>query len=77
MSDDEDEPSLLRLDLDEKLRLNDQDSIVLSSFSTLPKTIIELPTKSFIDKKLNGPSTIRNTALVDLNNENLDNVRFC
>ena len=41
-----DESSLLRLDADEKLKLDEQDSITLNSSLTLPKTIIELPTKS-------------------------------
>ena len=43
------ELSLLRLDPEEKLNLDNQDSIILNSFSTLPKTIIELPTKSYVD----------------------------
>ena len=42
------EPSL-RLDPDEKLNLDEQDSIVLNSTLTSPKTIIELPTKSYVD----------------------------
>ena len=44
-----DEPSLLRLDPDEKLKLDEQDSIVLNSTLTSPKTLIELPTKSYVD----------------------------
>ena len=46
ISDSVDEPSLLRLDPDEKLK---QDSIILNSTSTSPKTIIELTTKTFVD----------------------------
>ena len=38
------EPSLFRLNPDEKLK---QDSIILNSILTSPKTIIELPTKLF------------------------------
>ena len=49
ISDGLDEKSLLRLDLSEKLRLDEQHSIVLNSSWTLPKTIIELPTKSYFD----------------------------
>ena len=44
-----DELSLLRLDFDEKLDLDNQDSIILSSTLTSPKTIIEIPTKAYID----------------------------
>ena len=44
-----DESSLLRLDPDEKLNLEEGDSILLNSALTSPKTIIELPTKSYID----------------------------
>ena len=47
-SDGVDESTLLRLDPDEKLKLHEQDSILLNSFSTLPKTIIELPAKSYV-----------------------------
>ena len=39
------ESSLLRLDTNEKLKLNRKDFIVLDSFLTSPKTIIELPTE--------------------------------
>ena len=41
-----DESSLLILDPDEKLKLDERDSIVLNSTLTLPRTIIELHTKS-------------------------------
>ena len=41
--------SLLRLDPNEKLKLDEQDSIVLISSLTLPKTIIEIPTKNYVD----------------------------
>ena len=44
-----DESSLLRLDSDEKIKLDEQGSIVLNSTLTSPKTIIELPTKSHVD----------------------------
>ena len=40
---------LLRLDPDEKLNLDEQHSIILSSTLTSPKTVIEIPTKSYID----------------------------
>ena len=71
-----DKSSLLRLDLDEKLKLDEQDSIVLNSSSTLPKTIKEMPTKSYVDSGLNDPSIIRNNTHFDFNDKNLENVRF-
>ena len=43
------EPSLLRLDPEETLDLKEQDSIILNSTLTSPKTIIELPTKNYVD----------------------------
>ena len=42
------ESSLLRLDPDEKLKLDEKDSIILNSTLTSTKTIIELPTKSYV-----------------------------
>ena len=49
ISDSIDESSLLRLDPDEKLKLDEQNSILLNSSLTSPRTIIELPTKSHVD----------------------------
>ena len=66
----------MRLDPDEKLDLNEQDSMVLNSTLTLPKTIIEVPIKNYVDKKINDPSILKNTTNVDFNDKNLDNVRF-
>ena len=43
------ESSLLRLDTDEKVKRDEQDSIVPNSTLTSPKTIKELPTKSYVD----------------------------
>ena len=65
------EKSLLRLDPDEKL---EQDSIILNSTLTTPKTILELPTKNYVDNKFNDPSIRKNTDDVDFNNKILDNV---
>ena len=76
ISDGIHESSLLRLDPDEKLILDEQDSIVLISTLTLPKTIIELPTKSYVDNKFNNPIIIKDTANVNFKDKNLDNVRF-
>ena len=66
-----DESSLLRFDPDEKL---EQDSIILNSTLTSPKTILEIPTKNYVDSKFNDPSIIKNTDHVDFNDKILDNV---
>ena len=52
------ESTLLRLDPDEKLDLDEQDSIIPNSTLKLPKTKIELPTKKYVDKKFDDPSLI-------------------
>ena len=67
---------MLRLDLDEKLKLDEQNSIILNCTLTLPETIKEIPTKSYVDNKFNNPSIIKNTAHVDFSDKNLDDVRF-
>ena len=41
-----------------------------------PISIREAASKNYVDKKFNDPSIIRNTAHVDFNDKNLDNVRF-
>ena len=71
ISDGVNESSLLRLDPDEKLT---QDSIILNSTLTSPKTILETPTKNYVDTKFNDPSIIKNTDHVDFNDKVLDNV---
>ena len=42
------ESSLLRLDPDQQLKQGEKDSIVLNSTLTSPKTLLELPTKSYV-----------------------------
>ena len=44
-----DESSLLRLDPDEKLKLDEHDFIIPNSTLTWPKTITETATKSYVD----------------------------
>ena len=44
-----DELSLLRLDPNEELNPDEQDSMILNSTLTSPKTIIEIPIKSYVD----------------------------
>ena len=53
-----DNSSLIRLDPYEKLKLDEEDSIVLNSTLTLPE-IIKLPTKSYVDKKFNDLCIIK------------------
>ena len=71
-----DESSFLRLDHEEKTKLDEQDSIFLIFTSTSPKTILEKRTKNYVDYKFDDPSITKNNAHVDSNDENLDNVRF-
>ena len=68
--------SFFRLDPGEKLKLDEENSIILNSSLTLPKTIVKLLTKSYVDRRLKEPCFIRNTNHVDFNDKNLDNVRF-
>ena len=65
----------MRLDPEEK-KLDEPYSIILNSTLTIPKTMIEIPNKSYFDKKFNDSSILKNTAHVDFNDKNLDNVRF-
>ena len=76
ISDGVDESSFLRLDPDEKVIVVEQDSIVHIFTLTLPKTKIELLTKSYVDSRLNDPSIIRNNTEVDLIDKNPYNVEF-
>ena len=78
-----DESTSLRLDIDEKLNLDEQDSILLNSTLISSKTDIdlskmkiELPTKNYVDEKVDDLSMIKNTTHVDFNDKNLGLVRF-
>ena len=71
ISDGVNEQSLLRLDPDEK---SAQDTIVLNSTLSTPKTILEIPTKNYVDNKFIDSSIIKNTDHVDFNDKILDNV---
>ena len=44
-----DDSPLIRLDSNQRLELDEQDSVVLNSISTSPRTILELPPKSYVD----------------------------
>ena len=66
--------TFLRLDPDEKL--DEQNSIFLISSLKLPKTIIKLAKKSYVDRRLKNPSIFRNNIHVDFIDKIFDNVRF-
>ena len=51
-----------------------QDTIILNSTLTSPKTILEIPTKNYVDNKFDDPSIIKNTDHIDFNDKNIDNV---
>ena len=78
-----DNSSILRLDPDERLKLVEQDSVILISALTSPKTMIELPTKSYVDSlhEINRKRRDLSSAINDQDNEfdkniltNLDSV---
>ena len=75
--------SMLRLDPDKKLKLDEQDSIVHNSYLTLPKTVEELPNKSYVDSlhEINRNRRDLSSVFIDQDNEfdnnkltNLDSV---
>ena len=70
-----DESTLLRLDPDEKLKLDEQDSIVLNSTLTSPRTIIELPTKAYIDGLHQENERSRRDLGIDFYDESSDLVK--
>ena len=69
------ESSLLRLDPNEKLDMNNQDSILLNSTKTLPVTIIELPTKAYIDSLHEENERSRRDLGIDFYDESSDLVK--
>ena len=71
------EHSLLRLHPNEKLNLDEQDSILLNSTLTLPNTIIELPTKSYVDSlhEINRNKRDLSSVFNDQDNE-FDNIKL-
>ena len=73
------ESLLLRLHPDtmsEIGKLNEIDSIILTSSITSPWTTMVIPTKSYVDNLFNDPSIIKNTEHIDLNERNNTNARF-
>ena len=70
-----DESSLLRLDPAETLDLNNQDSIILNSSLTEPKTLIEIPTKAYIDSLHEENERSRRDLGIDFYDESNDLVK--
>ena len=66
----------MRLDPDEKLKLDGQNSIVLNFLLHYQRQKLKIPTKSKVDRRLNDRRIIRNTTHVDFNDKNLVKVRF-
>ena len=66
---------MLRLDPDEKLDLDNQDSIILNSALTSPKTIREIPTKSYIDSLHEENERSRRDLGIDFYDESNDLVK--
>ena len=68
---------MLRLDPDEKLNLDEQGSIFLNSTLTLPNTLIEPPTKSYVDSLHESSRNRRGLSSVfnDQDNE-FDNIKL-
>ena len=71
------ESSLLGQDPNEKLKLDEQDSIILNSSLSSPKTIIEMPTKSYVDSLHESSGNTRDLSSVfnDQDNE-FDNIKL-
>ena len=75
ISNSVDESSLLRLDANEKLELDKQDSIILNSTLTDPMTIIEIPTKAYIDSLHEENERSRRDLGIDFYTESSDLVK--
>ena len=71
---------MLRLDPDEKLKLDEQDSVILNSSLTSPRTMIELPTKLYFDslheveRKRRDLSSVFNDQDNEFDNNKLPNI---
>ena len=67
---------MLRLHRDEKLNLDEQDSIFLDSILIPPNTIIEIPTKSYVDSLHGENERSRRDLGLDFYDESGTLVRF-
>ena len=71
---------MLRIDPDGKTKLEEQDSIIPNSSLTSPKTIIEIPTKSHVDRlhensrKTRDLSTVFNDQDNEFDNKKITNL---
>ena len=65
----------MRLDPDETLDLDNQESIILNSTLTEPKTIIEIPTKDYIDSLQEENERSRRDLGIDFYDESSDLVK--
>ena len=70
-----DESSLLRLDPNEKLDLDNQGSIILNSTLKPPKMVIEIPTKAYIDSLHEENERSRRDLGIDFYDESNDLVK--
>ena len=61
---------MLRLDPDEKLKLDEQDSIILTSTLKSPMTGIEIPTKSYVDSLQENRQNRRDLSSVSNDQDN-------
>ena len=73
ISNSVDESSLLRLNSNEELKLDEQDSTFLQSFLTSPKTIIELTTKAYVDSIHENSRNRRDLSTVFKDQDNVFN----
>ena len=67
---------LLKLDSDEKLKLDEQDSINLNSTFIAPKALMEIPTKSYVISLHEDSRNIRDLSLVfNDHDKEIDNIK--
>ena len=71
-----DESSLLRLDPNEEVNIDEQNSIILNSTLASPKTIIEIPPKAYIDSLHEENERPRRDLGIDFYDESNTLVRF-
>ena len=70
-----DESSLLRLDPNEKLDLDNQESIILNSTLKSPTTVIEIPTKAYLDSLHEENERSRRDLGIDFYDESNDLIK--
>ena len=65
-----DDPSKLGIDPDEQLKLDEQYSAFLNSTLTSPRTLLELPTKAYVDSLSGNHRNRRDMSTVFKNQDN-------